>query len=152
MEDKIFNSSFNNVEYGTDRTSQQEIFISPVVSDNYEENVSTNMEDVYIKREMMEQMEKFYEESEFYEKYGSEQKRIDRGDFFKIYYYFKDRFKQLDRYNAVQIFCTIAEFFELNYKLVYRDIITLEDKVEILDILEEQYGLDKPLQNSKRLF
>ena len=152
MEDKIFNSSYNNVEYGTDRTSQQEISINPAVADNYEENVSENMEDVYVKKNMMDQMEQFYEESEFFEKYGREPKRIDRGDFFKIYYHFKDKFKELGHYNAVQIFCTIAEFFELNYKLLYRDIITLEDKVEILDILEEQYGLDKPLQNSKRLF
>lgn len=152
MEDKIFNSQFNNVEFGSERASQQEISINPAVADRYEENTSENMEDVYTKRKMMEKMEELYEESEFYEKYGQEPKRVDRCDFFKIYYYFKDKLKELNEYNAVQIFCTIAEFFDLNYKIIYKDIITLEDKVEILDILEDQYGLDKPLQNSKKLF
>lgn len=152
MEDKIFNSQFNNVEFGSERTSQQEISINPAVADRYEENTSENIEDVYTKRNMMEKMEELYEESEFYEKYGQEPKRVDRCDFFKIYYYFKDKLKELNEYNAVQIFCAIAEFFDLNYKIIYKDIITLEDKVEILDILEDQYGLDKPLQNSKKLF
>lgn len=152
MEDKIFNSGFNNVEYGSERATQQEISISSAVSDRYEENTSESIEDVYTRRKMMEKMEQFYEESEFYEKYGQEPKRVDRCDFFKIYYYFKDKLKELYEYDAVQIFCAIAEFFDLNYKVIYKDIITLEDKVEILDILEDQYGLDKPLQNSKKLF
>ena len=87
MEDKIFNSQFNNVEFGSERTSQQEISINPAVADRYEENTSENIEDVYTKRNMMEKMEELYEESEFYEKYGQEPKRVDRCDFFKIYYF-----------------------------------------------------------------
>ena len=152
MEDKIFNSGFNNVDFGYERTTQQEIAINPSVADLYEENVSEDMEGVYAKRKLVEMMDSFYESSEFYEKYGQEPKRIERGDYFKIYYYFKDKLKETEEYNAVQIFCAICEFFDLNYKVIYKDIITLEDKVEILDIFDEQYGLDKPLQNSKKLF
>ena len=152
MEDKIFNSGYNNVDYGAERTTQQEISISPVVSDRYEENVSDDMEGVYVRKKMVEVMEDIYENSEFFEKYGQDPKKVERGDFFKIYYYFKDKLMEKGEYDAVQILCAIAEFFELNYKVVYKDVISLEDKVEILDILEEQYGLDEHLKKSKRLF
>ena len=43
MEDKIFNSGFNNVEYGSERATQQEISISSAVSDRYEENTSESI-------------------------------------------------------------------------------------------------------------
>lgn len=152
VKDKIFNSRYNNVEYGSERTSNQEIAIDPAISDLYEENVSENMEEVYVKKNMMKKMEELYEQSEFYQKYGQDPRRIERCDFFKIYYYFKDKLKELNEYNIVQIFCVISEFFDFNYKVLYKDIITLEDKVEILDIIEDQYGLDKPLASSKKLF
>ena len=52
----------------------------------------------------------------------------------------------------MQIFCAIAEFFELNYKTLYNDIISLEDKSEILEALQESYGLESTLSSSKKLF
>ena len=57
MENKIFNSGFNNVEIGFDRSSQQEIAINPAISDRYDENTSENIEDIYDRRNTMEQME-----------------------------------------------------------------------------------------------
>jgi hypothetical protein len=152
LEDKIFNNSFNNVEYGSDRTTQQEIAINPSVSDMYEENLSENIEDVYAKKHMLDVMDGFYETSPFYEKYGQTPKKIDRSDFREIYYHFKEKLKETGEFNAVEIFCTIAEYFDLNYKVLYRDILSLENKIEILNIIEEQQGLDKQLQKSKRLF
>jgi len=52
----------------------------------------------------------------------------------------------------IKIFCAIAEFFDLNYKILYNDILTLEDKVKILDQLEKEYGLEKQFTKSKALF
>ena len=79
-------------------------------------------------------------------------KKVERCDLFKIYYHFKDELQKQNEFSIIQIFCTIAEFFDLNYKTLYNDILTLEDKVNILEHLEKEYGLDKHFARSKALF
>ena len=152
VEDKIFNSSYNNVDYGADMTTQQQITVDPCVENQYEENLSDDMDEVYTKKKLHEDMARVYEQSPYYEKYGKSDKRIERSDVFDIYYSFKEKLIVLQEYTIVQIFCEIAEFFDLNYKTLYNDILTLEDKVEILDSLSEKYGLQKQFAKSKRLF
>lgn len=174
LEDKIFENSFDKIEYGTERTTQASIQISPFVEKQYEESVSENIEEIYNRRRMMRLMYELYLNSEFFEKYGQKQhitqskdssvlnyddliynpvvKKIERCDLFKMYYYFKDALQKKHEFSIIQIFCTIAEFFDLNYKTLYNDILTLEDKVRILDHLEKEYGLDKHFAKSKALF
>lgn len=172
--DKIFENSFNKVEYGVERTTQTSIQISPFVEKQYEESVSENIDELYVRRRLMQIMYDLYLNSEFFEKYGQKQhidaskdsstlqyedlvynpvlKKIERGDLFKIYYYFKDELQKHHEFSIIQIFCTIAEFFDLNYKTLYNDILTLEDKVNILEYLEKEYGLNKHFARSKALF
>ena len=88
----------------------------------------------------------------YFKKYGREAKKLEKRDISDIYYTFKDELKKKDSYSLVQIFCAIAEFFELNYKTLYNDIISLEDKSEILEALQESYGLESTLSSSKKLF
>jgi hypothetical protein len=59
---------------------------------------------------------------------------------------------EVGEFNNVQIFCAIAEFFDVNYKVMYNDVIALEDKVVILEQLSEMYGLKKKFSNVNRLF
>jgi hypothetical protein len=152
IEDKIINNGFDNVEYGIERTTQSSIQISPFVEDRYEESTSEHIEEIYTRRRLMELMNELYENSKFYEKYGKNLKKIERCDLFDIYYHFKDELRKTHEFSVVQIFCTIAEFFDLNYKTLYNDILTLEDKVSILDHLEKDYGLEKHFAKSKSLF
>lgn len=174
LQDKIFENSFDKVDYGVERTTQASIQISPFVEKQYEESVSENIDELYIRRRLMQIMYELYLNSEFFEKYGQKQhidaskdsstlqyedlvynpvvKKIERGDLFKIYYYFKDELQKYNKFSIIQIFCTIAEFFDLNYKTLYNDILTLEDKVNILEHLEKEYGLDKHFARSKALF
>ena len=97
-------------------------------------------------------MAEFYEASEFYAKYGQDCKKLEKADISNVYYTFKHLLLEKDNYNLVQVFTTIAEFFELNYKTLYNDIISLEDKAEILEILRDMYGLDNQFAKSKKLF
>lgn len=152
MEDKIFNNAFDNVDYGTERTTQSSIQINHMVEDRYEESTSEHIDEVYIRRRMMEIMEEIYKKSEYYEKYGNKLKKVDRADMFGVYYYFKDELEKYNEFTIIQIFCTIAEFFEFNYKTLYNEILTLEDKVNILEHLSEEYGLEKQFASSKSLF
>lgn len=153
MEHDFYNSSYDSVEYGRERTTQQGISISPEVSSQYEDTVSENMEDVYTRKRMDELMERFYEESEYSSRFErNDTRKLEKRDMFELYYYFKEKFRAMDEFNAIQILCTIAEFFDMNYKTLYKDVITLEDKAEILEIFEEQKGIDNELKRSNRLF
>lgn len=152
LEDKIINNRFDNVEYGTEALSQAPISINPAVYDRYEESLSDDVSEIYVKRKMYEDLEEIYQASPYYKKYGKDVKKLEKRDISDIYYSFKDELNKRDSYTLVQIFCGIAEFFDLNYKILYNDIISLEDKAEILELLQEAYGLESDLGKSKKLF
>ena len=152
MVDKIINNSYDAVDYGQEALSQSPIAINPLVSDQYEEATSENIEDIYTRKKLYNQMSELYEASEFYEKYGQDCKKLEKADISNVYYTFKHQLLEKNDYNLVQIFTTIAEFFDLNYKTLYNDIISLEDKAEILEILRDMYGLESQFAKSKKLF
>ena len=152
LEDKIINNNFDNVDYGTEALSQSPIAVSPLVYDRYEESLSEDVSEIYARKKMEEDLEEIYQASSYYQKYGQEVKKLEKRDIADIYYLFKDELKKKDSYTLVQIFCGIAEFFDLNYKTLYNDIISLEDKAKILEILQESYGLESDLGKSKKLF
>ena len=152
MVDKIINNSYDAVDYGQEALSQSPIAINPLVSDQYEEATSANIEDIYTRKNLYNQMSELYEASEFYEKYGQDCKKLEKADISNVYYTFKRQLLEKDDYNLVQVFTTIAEFFDLNYKTLYNDIISLEDKAEILEILRDMYGLESQFAKSKKLF
>ena len=152
LEDKIINNNYDNVDYSYDFTSYTPIAVSPLVSDRYEDALSEDISDLYTRRHIYEDVAEIYEASPYFQKYGKETKKLEKRDVSDIYYTFKDELKKKDSYSLVQIFCAIAEFFELNYKTLYNDIISLEDKAEILEILQRSYGLESTLSSSKKLF
>jgi hypothetical protein len=59
VDDKILNNSFDDVEYGIERTTQQSISILPQVAYMYEESTSENIEDLYTNRKMRDLMAGF---------------------------------------------------------------------------------------------
>lgn len=152
IEDKIINNSYDNVDYGTGGLSQQAISINPMVEEFYKESTTEHIEDLYANKRIMEELNELYEKSEYYNKYKKRAKKIERSDVFDMYYYFKDRLNEKCEYSTVQVFCAIAEFFDLNYKVLYNDVIALKDKAEILETLQNQYGLEKEFVKSRRLF
>ena len=153
IDDKIIDNSFDKVDYGVERTTQASIQISPFADKQiYEESISENIDEIYTRRRLMKIMNELYEKSEYYKKYGTNLNKIERGDLFGIYYHFKDELSKFNEFSIIQIVCTIAEFFDLNYKTLYNEVITLEDKVRILDSLEVEYGLEKQFTKSKALF
>ena len=152
MVDKIINNSYDAVDYGQEALSQSPIAINPLVSEQYEEATSENIEDIYTRKKLYNQMSELYEASEFYEKYGQDCKKLEKADISNVYYTFKHQLLEKNDYNLAQIFTTIAEFFDLNYKTLYNDIISLEDKAEILEILRDMFGLESQLAKSKKLF
>lgn len=149
---EIINNSYENVDYSADRFTQNTLTIDPAVSDNYKEILSEDLDEVYNLKQLDEALNELYENSPWYEKYGKNIKKIERGDIYDMYYYFKERLENTKMYSIVHIFCSICEFFDFNYKYVYNDIVSLRDKAHILETLEEKYGLENYFSKSVKLF
>ena len=103
MVDKIINNSYDAVDYGQEALSQSPIAINPLVSEQYEEATSENIEDIYTRKNLYNQMSELYEASEFYEKYGQDCKKLEKADISNVYYTFKHQLLEKNDYNLVTI-------------------------------------------------
>lgn len=148
--DKILNNSFNAND-GQYEDYNAPIAVSNQVSDRYEESTTDNMMGILNKKSINELLYEIYLESNFYSKYGSSYKKIEKADIADVYYYFKHEMEKNKIFTITEIFLGIVEFFELNYNTMYNDIISIQDKEKILDEMKEMYGLDKKL-SCKKLF
>lgn len=189
----IYDTAYNNVEYGMDRTRQgSTISVSPYV-DTYEEATTEDITQIYNRQQIYELLAKAFRESPYYEKYGKLQKKrkqrsadvsllndnppiiennikeidvenanttdvnideydfkkIEKGDLTSIYYYFKNILEE-HNFDEMESFCAIAEFFKLNYKLLYDDVISIESKAKILNALKDNFNIK--FEKNNRLF
>ena len=149
---EIINNSYEDVDYTNDRFTQNTLSIDPMASENYKESLSDDLDEVYNLKQLEETLNDLYEKSPWFAKYGRGIKKVERGDISGIYYYFKEKLEATKMFNIVHILCTICEFFDLNYKYVYNDIVSLRDKANILESLEEKYGLEDHFKKSVKLF
>lgn len=149
---EIINNSYEDVDYTNDRFTQNTLSIDPMASENYKESLSDDLDEVYNLKQLEETLNDLYEKSPWFTKYGRGIKKVERGDISSIYYYFKEKLEATKMFNIVHILCAICEFFDLNYKYVYNDIVSLRDKANILESLEEKYGLEDHFKKSVKLF
>lgn len=152
--DSILNNSYNTFDYSKDRgTNSPAIAIDPDVVSNYEESTTEDITRVYEKAELNKTMLEAFESSPWYKKYSQNQKKVEKSDMSDIYYHFHDILIEKRDCTEVDAFCTIAEFFDMNYKALYNDILTIATKIQVLNDLKDTYGLSKELGNRQnRLF
>lgn len=124
------------------------ISVDPIVYDQYDEATTSDISELYTYRITSDMMYDAYLKSPFYEKYGTDPKKIEKSDYYDIYIYFKDFLMKSEdhKLNIVQIFISILEFFELNYEKMYKDIIPITDKSKILETIYDVYGHKSKLQ------
>lgn len=147
-EDKIINNSYNTGEIDF------EVFTGVMkVEDGaysfYEDQLSDNMTETRIVKELNETLYTFFETSPFFEKYKNP-RRVDKSDMIKMYYYFKEKLLKKNIYSGVQIFIGFAEFFQINYDLLYNEVGIL-DKETLLKELDYHNGI-KSSCKTKKLF
>lgn len=149
---EIINNSYEDVDYSNDRFTARTLSINPMVSEDYKEALSEDLDEVYNLKQLEESLNELYVNSPWYEKYQKDVKKIEKTDISKIYYYFKENLMNTKMYSIIHVFCAICEFFDFNYKYIYNDVISIKDKAAILEALEERYGLDTQFSKSIRLF
>ena len=147
---KVLNNSWNAVD--RDTTQFIAIVVDPILEDRYDESMSSAIDEIYIQRQINDTLFNLYVASQFYAKYKNEYKRIDKDDMYNVYTYFRDLlYKEMPELNIIQIFCSIMEFFSMNYDKMYHDVISIEDKSKILETLYDVYGHRSKL-NCVKLF
>lgn len=147
-EDKIINNSYNTGELDFEILSQ-EIKIHPRVEHKYDEFSSENIIELRTYNSLRDEIYNMFQKSPYYEKY-KELKKVDKKDMRELYYYFKSKLAKENKYTTMEMFISIAEFFQINYKYLYNEIGVL-DKENILKELNEKYNLNNRIE-SKKLF
>jgi len=146
--DKIINNSYNTGEI------EYEAFNSVMKVDDrvysfYEDQLSDNIAELRIVKELNETLYTIFLDSPYYEKYKNP-KRVDKSDMIKMYYYFKEILLKKNIYSGSQIFIGFAEFFQINYDLLYSEVGIL-DKETLLKELHNHSGIQS-ITKTKKLF
>lgn len=142
---KIMNNSYNNVEFARERTVKSaSISVDVDASSLYEEATTDDMDGTIMKRKLNELLLEEFEQSPWAEKYAGD-KKVEKSDISDLYYYFRNTLMQKYNYNEVDVLCAIAEFFALNYTVLYHDILTMDSKMKIIKTLKETHGLKQYL-------
>lgn len=145
--DKIINNSYNRGEQ-----SYEDFGATMKVHDSvyslYEDQLGDIIENRTLKM-LDDEMYEIFVKSPFFDKYENK-KRADGNDRIKMYYYFKENLLSKKKYSNMQIFIAFAEFFEVNYDQLYKEVGVL-DKEGLLRELTEKYG-PKHKNKTKKLF
>lgn len=133
--DKIFNNDYNtgNLDF--------EEFSLPRVDTNYAEK---NLEDCYNShdyerdKKLQEMVDIFFQESELYETLKNK-KKIPKQNIPLVFVAIRKRFP-LNEFLGSEIFSAIAEYFGMNYEILYENIPSLY-RQELVRELDERYGI-----------
>lgn len=145
--DKITTNSYN-----TGDMDFQE-FTSPIalndnISSRYEE-YSLDATDYKIKKQLENALYEIFINSEYYEKYKTP-RNLDKNDLLTMYYYFKDILVLENIFSPIDIFKGFAEFFEVNYNILYSKI-SIKDKESILKEINDTIQIKNKVK-TKKLF
>lgn len=147
-EDKIINNSYNTGEIEHE-SFRGDIKIDPKIEKQYKEYSSENIIEHRTFEILNDRIYDMFINSAFHEKY-KKPKRVDKKDMPKIFYYMKDRLDKENTFSTMEIFISIAEFFQINYKYLYNEI-SVVDKENIIKELNDKYKLENRIE-SRKLF
>ena len=160
----ILGNSYNNKDFGNDINENSTITVDPSASELYEEATTEDPDELKRKDRLRNLMYDLFKESEWYEKYGAfsiidedgnestNDKKVEKKDIKQIYEYFEHFIVDVNGYDELEAICTICEFFQLNYKTIYDNVLPPVKKSNLLRIIKEKFGISKELRKTYKLF
>ncbi len=124
---KIVNNSYNTGEIKYEAFNGK-MKVADRVNELYEDQLSENLIDIRLQNDLAEEMYILFLDSPFYEKYKNT-KKIEKSDLLDIYYYFKEILIKKNLYSLSQIFIAIAEFFQINFNQLHKQIGVLDKEL-----------------------
>lgn len=144
--DKIFSNDYN-----TGNLDFEEYSNLPKVDSFYAEDNLKECYDSYEynrKKDLEEKVDKFFVESEVGKMLGNK-KKLPKQVLPQVYVTIREKFTTND-YTGSEIFTTIADYFAINYEVLYENIPSIY-REELVRELDEKYGVLKK-RGVKRLF
>jgi hypothetical protein len=160
----ILGNSYNNKDFGNEITENSTITVDPSATDLYEEATTEDPDELKRKDRLRNLMYDLFVESEWHEKYGAfaitdedgnvttNDKKVEKKDIKPLYEYFEHFIVDVHGYDEMEAICTICEFFQLNYKTIYDNILPPLKRASLLRIIKERYGISKELRRTHKLF
>lgn len=134
--DKIFDNKYNNGDI------DHEQFDIPTVDGYYSEKYMDDVKyphETYRNSLLEERVLDCWILSEWNDFYTPANKRIPKEQLSEIYCYFKKTIND-STYTDIEIFGSIADFLNVNYKVLY-DSISISYKVELVKELDDKYKI-----------
>lgn len=144
--DKIFNNKYNTGEI------EFKHFGAFSIDGNWLNDQQKGFSDDQEKFEnvlLQENIYKIFNESELRKKYPKN-KKVKKDDVLKIFNFFIERLDEPERYSYTEKFIEIANFMNINFKILYNSLST-SYKEQILKELNNKYNIFKK-KNIHRLF
>jgi hypothetical protein len=145
---KIVNNSYNTGEIIYEAFTGT-LKVVDKIAEMYKDQLSDDLVDVRQHNELSEEMYSLFVKSPYYEKYKNP-KKVEKVDILNIYYYFKDILAKKNLYTLTQIFISIAEFFQINYKQLHGQIGVLDKEILLKEMVE--YNEKHKIIKVKKLF
>jgi hypothetical protein len=144
--EKILNNKYNSGEL------DYEAFGEFVISESWVNTQNTHStHDNYESKMLYEDIYRIFKESYLYEKYYPKiGTRVKKDEIMEVFNYINDNLKAPERYTFVEKVVAIADFMNINYKVMY-SILDISAKEKILDELNDKYDIFKK-KNIKKLF
>lgn len=130
-EDKIFNNRYNTGE----------IEFEPFPKMRIDTPHNLDILSDYTSLELQKQLMVIFATSPFYETYVAN-KKIPKGESCKIFYYFETELDKVQEMRLMEKFIAIADFMEMAYEVLYREI-SVKHKENLLKDMDEEYGIFK---------
>jgi hypothetical protein len=130
-EDKIFNNRYNTGEIEYEPFPRMRIDMPD----------SFDVMDEYTSMEVQHLLLEIFQTAPFYQSYIANRK-IPKGDSCKIFYYFETELDKTRDMRLMEKFIAVADFMEIGYEVLYREI-SVKHKEVLLKEMDEEYGIFK---------
>ena len=132
----VLNNSFNNGA-GPQALSGP-IALDPVVASQYDYATTEDPVLLNERKRAAEYLYDIFKESPYFETYGRENdgasaKKVDKNDIREVFYYHKERLLKRMKLSAFETVIAISEFFDLDYKFVAENVLSMDMKAEIME-------------------
>jgi hypothetical protein len=148
---KVFHDKIFSNDYNTGNLDFEEYSNLPKVDTFYAEDNLRECYDSYEynrKKDLESKVDQFFNESDAGRALGNK-KKLPKQVLPQVYISIRERFNNND-YTGSEIFTTIADYFSINYEVLYENIPSIY-REELVRELDEKYGVLKK-KGVKRLF
>lgn len=148
---KVFHDKIFSNDYNTGNLDFEEYVNLPKVDTFYAEDNLRECYDSYEynrKKDLEAKVDQFFNESETGRALGNK-KKLPKQVLPQVYIVIRERFTNND-FTGSEIFTTIADYFSINYEVLYENIPSIY-REELVRELDEKYGVLKK-KGVKRLF